>query len=174
MDSSPITGIHTWWDRPWLKEPHAILIDRLCQWVFPAPESAHGSLGSSALNATSGAASTEHYYQIVISGSRMLPRGDAEGVLKVVKQDLAEIFPESAVATMFRGKVVTDPNAVFSVSPGHEPSRLTANEFAEQGIWLAGDWTQTFWPATMEGALISGAKSAEELLTTFSRPTKLT
>lgn len=173
MDSSPITGIHTWWDRPWLKEPHAILIDRLCQWVFPAPESAHGSLGSSASNATSHAASTEHYYQIVISGSRMLPRGDAEGVLKMVKQDLAEIFPESAVATMFRGKVVTDPNAVFSVSPGHEQSRLTANEFADQGIWLAGDWTQTFWPATMEGALLSGAKSAEELLTTFSRPTKL-
>jgi squalene-associated FAD-dependent desaturase len=173
MDSSPITGIHTWWDRPWLQEPHAILIDRLCQWVFPAPESALRSHRSSETHATSDAAPTEHYYQIVISGSRMLPRGDAEGVLKIVKQDLAEIFPESAVATMFRGKVVTDPNAVFSVSPGHESSRLTANEFAEQGIWLAGDWTQTFWPATMEGALLSGAKSAEGILTTFSRPTKL-
>jgi uncharacterized protein with NAD-binding domain and iron-sulfur cluster len=141
---------------------------------MPCALRSHGSLGSSASNATSRTASTEHYYQIVISGSRMLPRGDAEAVLKMVKQDLAEIFPESAVATMFRGKVVTDPNAVFSVSPGHESSRLTANELANQGIWLAGDWTQTFWPATMEGALLSGAKSAEELLTTFSRPTKLT
>lgn len=175
MDSSPITGIHTWWDRPWLKEPHAILIDRLCQWVFPAPEgsdtSSSGTVPSS--SSAAGVAATGAYYQIVISGSRTLPRGDPETVLKWVKQDLAEIFPESAVATLFRGKVVTDPNAVFSVSPGHESSRLTANKFAEHGIWLAGDWTMTHWPATMEGALISGAKSAEGVLAGFGRASKL-
>jgi len=169
MDSSPITGIHTWWDRPWLQEPHAILIDRLCQWVFPAPELTNGGSESLASNGSPG----EHYYQIVISGSRKLPRGDSDAVLKMVKQDLAEIFPESAVATMFRGKVVTDPNAVFSVSPGHESSRLMANEFAGKGIWLAGDWTHTQWPATMEGALLSGAKSAEGVLENFGRATKL-
>ena len=166
--SSPITGIHTWWDRAWLTEPHAILINRFCQWVFPAPES-HRST-----NATDLPIRTKvHYYQVVISASRNLPTGDAESILKCVKQDLAEIFPESAVATMLRGRVVTDPNAVFSVSVGHDAGRLNANLLADKKIWLAGDWTATGWPATMEGALRSGALAAQDLLCAFGRDASL-
>ena len=172
MDSSPITGIHTWWDRPWLKEPHAILIDRLCQWVFPAPESAHGSLGSSAPNATSHAASTEHYYQIVISGSRDLPKGDPDAILRLVEADLREVFPElrDSGAIMTRGKVITDPQSVFSVDAGHQRARLGSGTFGNQGIFLAGDWTATGWPATMEGALRSGSLAASEVLSYLGRP----
>ncbi len=164
LQSSPITGIHTWWDRPWLREPHAILINRFCQWVFPAPQS-HGLIS----NLRTANQTKEHYYQIVISASSNLPTGDSESILKQVKQDLAEIFPESAVATLLRGRVVTDPNAVFSVSVGHESSRLANNVLANEGIWLAGDWTDTQWPATMEGALRSGAEAAQQILWAFSR-----
>ncbi len=166
--SSPITGIHTWWDRAWLTEPHAILINRLCQWVFPAPES-HRSTNSP----DQPIRTKEHYYQVVISASRDLPTGDAESILKIVKQDLAEIFPESAVATMLRGRVVTDPNAVFSVSVGHDAGRLDSNLLADKKIWLAGDWTATGWPATMEGALRSGALAAQNLLCAFGRDASL-
>lgn len=164
LQASPITGIHTWWDRPWLKQPHAIMIDRLCQWIFPAPRSEAES---------SNPHTAEHYYQIVISGSRDLPRGDSDAILKAVKQDLAEIFPESAVASMLRGKVVTDPKSVFSVSVGHESSRLACDALASERIWLAGDWTQTGWPATMEGSLRSGALAAQGVLAHFGRPAKL-
>ena len=164
LQASPITGIHTWWDRPWLKQPHAILIDRLCQWIFPAPRSEAESTNPH---------TAEHYYQIVISGSRDLPRGDSDAILKAVKQDLADIFPESAVATMLRGRVVTDPNSVFSVSVGHESSRLASDALASERIWLAGDWTQTGWPATMEGSLRSGAMAAQGVLAHFGRPAKL-
>ena len=164
LQASPITGIHTWWDRPWLKQPHAILIDRLCQWIFPAPRSEAESTNPH---------TAEHYYQIVISGSRDLPRGDSDAILKAVKQDLAEILPESAVATMLRGRVVTDPNSVFSVSVGHESSRLASDALASERIWLAGDWTQTGWPATMEGSLRSGAMAAQGVLAHFGRPAKL-
>ncbi len=168
LQSSPITGIHTWWDRPWLREPHAILINRLCQWVFPAPESHRKGISEGISNQT-----REHYYQIVISASRNLPNGNSDSILKLVKQDLAEIFPEAAVATMLRGRVVTDPNAVFSVSVGHESSRLNNNVCAEHRIWLAGDWTRTEWPATMEGALKSGVLAAQELLSCFGRSASL-
>ncbi len=166
LQSSPITGIHTWWDRPWLNSPHAILVDRLCQWIFPAPN------GDSIL-APRAIQNKEYYYQIIVSASLDLPRGDSESILKMVKRDLAEIFPESAVATMFRGKVVTDPNAVFSMAPGMDSSRLRTNACAEHRIWLAGDWTQSEWPATMEGALRSGARAAQELLCTFGRPVSI-
>lgn len=162
LKSSPITGIHTWWDRPWLTEPHAILINRFSQWVFPAPISTEASDVPQKPNQTK-----EYYYQVVVSGSRDLPQGDANQVLRMVKEDLAEIFPESAVATLLRGRVVTDPNAVFSVSVGHESSRLPCNQLASERIWLAGDWTDTQWPATMEGALKSGAIAAEQVLQAF-------
>ncbi|MEQ1824920.1 MAG: hydroxysqualene dehydroxylase HpnE [Pirellula sp.] len=162
LQSSPITGIHTWWDRPWLKQPHAILIDRVCQWVFPAP--------IPDFEGYEGAGAREHYYQIVISGSRDLPHGDSEAILKMVKQDLSEVFPEAAVATLMRGRVVTDPNAVFSVSPGHAAGRFPGDALAAEGIWLAGDWTETNWPATMEGALRSGLTAAEMVLQRFQRP----
>jgi len=166
LQSSPITGIHTWWDRPWLREPHAILINRFCQWVFPAPQS-HGLLANA--NADAAHQTKEHYYQIVISASSNLPIGDSELILKTVKQDLAEIFPESAVATLLRGRVVTDPNAVFSVAVGHETSRLASGVLENERIWLAGDWTATQWPATMEGALRSGAEAAQGVLCAFGR-----
>jgi squalene-associated FAD-dependent desaturase len=168
LQPSPITGIHTWWDRPWLKEPHAILIDRLSQWVFPAPQSS-GLAPDWATSDLVAAKSSEHYYQIVISASRNLPTGDSESILKMVKADLSEIFPEASVATMLRGRVVTDPNAVFSVSVGHESSRLKSDLLSTEKIWLAGDWTDTKWPATMEGSLRSGASASEDLLTAFSR-----
>jgi uncharacterized protein with NAD-binding domain and iron-sulfur cluster len=165
MQSSPITGIHTWWDRPWLSTPHAILIDRLCQWIFPAPESHAGVTSSQQPNGT--------YYQIVISASRDLPKGDPEQIAKMIKQDLAEVFPESAVATMLRCKVVTDPNAVFSISPEIANARLQTSYGAERGIYLAGDWTRTGWPATMEGALRSGALAAEQVLQSLAQPARI-
>jgi len=44
---------------------------------------------------------------------------------------------------------------------------------ASERIWLAGDWTQTGWPATMEGSLRSGAMAAQGVLAHFGRPAKL-
>jgi squalene-associated FAD-dependent desaturase len=153
LESAPITGVHTWWSKKWFNDPHAILIDRLCQWVFPGP-------GESDPNAC------EHYYQIVISGSRDLPKGDTEAVLRSVEADLREVFPElgNSGAKLLRGKVVTDPQSVFSVSRGHDESRLDTATFGAQGMFLAGDWTATGWPATMEGALRSGSLAANQVL----------
>ena len=168
LQSSPITGIHTWWDRPWLQEPHAILIDRLCQWVFPAP-----SLSREPNSEVNPGQTREYYYQVVISASRALPRGDSDTVLKSVKNDLAAVFPAAAIATLLRGKVVTDPDAVYSVSVGNEASRLASDTLSSDRIWLSGDWTETGWPATMEGALRSGAIAAEGVLQRFGRDVQL-
>lgn len=168
LQSSPITGIHTWWDRPWLKQPHAILINRLSQWVFPAPQASNVTNSERAATQTK-----EYYYQVVISASHDLPTGDSDAILKMVKQDLSEIFPEAAVATLLRGRIVTDPNSVFSVSVGHESGRLNSHLMSADRIWLAGDWTDTNWPATMEGALRSGTIATQGLLDAFGRNARL-
>ncbi len=141
LESSPITGIHTWWDRPWIDKPHAVIVGRLCQWVFPGP--------SEGVESNAG----EYYYQIVVSASRDLP--DANELAGQLVDDLVAVFPAVSHARLLRHRVVTDPKAVFSVGVGTQELRPEAKT-GVQGLWLAGDWTQTGWPATMEGAARSG------------------
>jgi uncharacterized protein with NAD-binding domain and iron-sulfur cluster len=74
---------------------------------------------------------------------------------------------------LLRGKVVTDPYSVFSVSAGQDASRPSPDALANQGILIAGDWTKTGWPATMEGALRSGSLAAEAALDYLGRPATL-
>jgi squalene-associated FAD-dependent desaturase len=154
IESAPITGVHTWWDTPWLDHPHAILVDRLCQWVFANPVSNESKLDA-------------HYYQIVISGSRDLPRGDHKAVIQAVKQDLRSIFPKLAHSKLLRSRIVTDPHSVFSITPESKALRPNVDALANQNIWLSGDWTNTGWPATMEGAIRSGFLAAESIAKHF-------
>ncbi len=162
ITESPISGIHTWWDRPWLDTPHAAIVGRLCQWVFPKHDC------QSTVKANDG----EYYYQIVVSASRQLPRGDSAELMRQVQQDLAFVFPKVRNATMLRMQVVTDPLAVFSV--GVKSSELRPKtEVAGSNVWLAGDWIQTGWPATMEGAILSGWTAAEKILASWGTPVRI-
>lgn len=153
LQSSPITGVHTWWDRAWLPRPHAAIVGRLCQWVFPKPHAT-----ADGQTATNGC-----YYQIVISASRTLPRGNPSAVGETIQADLAHVFPEIRAAKLLRCKTVSDPQAVFSISPQSIEYR-PPTEGLSSGMLLAGDWTATGWPATMEGAILSGFRAAETVL----------
>jgi squalene-associated FAD-dependent desaturase len=154
---SPISGVHTWWDRPWLKTPHAAIVGRLCQWVFPKVSPAGEG------REEGGSPNREHYYQIVISASRQLPRGDSDLAARQIQADLAAVFPAVAEAKLLRWQTVTDPNAVFSLTT--EAAGLRPDcRIGSTNLWLAGDWVQTGWPATMEGAILSGWQAAEEVI----------
>ncbi|MFN7875553.1 MAG: hydroxysqualene dehydroxylase HpnE [Pirellula sp.] len=161
MQSSPITGIHTWWDRPWLGEPHAIFVQGLSQWIFPGNHDQSGKGGSCA------------YYQIVVSASQELRGDDPDRILERVVEELRVAYPASTHSKLIRGRIVTDPQAVFSISPEAEPCRWRADQFGEHGLFVAGDWTKTEWPATMEGALRSGSKAAECVMASLGMPVGL-
>lgn len=150
LNPSPISGVHTWWDRAWLPTPHAVIVGRLCQWVF-----AHADPNSNATHS--------HYYQVVISASRGLPKGDSQAAIQLIESDLKAVFPEARAARLLRARVVTDPQAVFSVAPTTEALRPPSGSI-HSNICLAGDWTRTGWPATMESALLSGFAAADALL----------
>ncbi len=151
LTASPISGVHTWWDRPWLPTPHAVLVGHLCQWVFPHVQAE--------------ACQDEHYYQIVISASRMLPRGDQQEIARLIEEDLRSAFREVRDARLLRFRVVTDPQAVFSVQAGTARLRPQAG-LSHGNLCWAGDWTATGWPATMEGAIRSGLAAAQSVTTT--------
>jgi squalene-associated FAD-dependent desaturase len=144
ISSSPITGVHLWFDRALTALPHAVLVDRLSQWVFRRDMAG------------------QHYYQVVISASRDLSKLSHEEVVGMVVADLRAIFPPATDAQLLSSKVVTEREAVFSYRVGLDDLRPPQTT-AVPNLFLAGDWTQTGWPSTLESAVRSGDLAAEAL-----------
>jgi squalene-associated FAD-dependent desaturase len=157
LAGSPITAVHLWFDRDVVDLPHAVLVGRVSQWVFRADDAAGGAPG---------------YCQVVISASRGLFEGDRGRLLDAVVAELREVFPAARAAKLVDSRIVTDPTAVLSVRPGVESARPPAQTPIEN-LFLAGDWTATGWPSTMEGAVRSGRLAAEAVLAKVGRPRRL-
>jgi squalene-associated FAD-dependent desaturase len=161
-EAAPIAGAHLWFDRPITDLPHAVLVGRLSQWLF-RPDAL----------ARDGQAEVDgHYYQVVISGARELAELPREETIDRIVAELREAFPAARAARLLRWRLVVDPQAVFSPTPG-QAARRPSQETAVDNFFLAGDWTNTGWPATMEGAVRSGRHAAEALLASLGRPERL-
>jgi squalene-associated FAD-dependent desaturase len=153
IPAAPITGVHLWFDRPITALPHAALIGRRSQWIFRRPQESDSSH----------VAPARHYYQVVISASHELLARPAADVVAEVCQDLRSVFPAAASAQLLQHRVITHPAAIFSLQPGVDALR-PAQCSSIPRLFLAGDWTQTGWPATMEGAVRSGRQAVEQML----------
>jgi squalene-associated FAD-dependent desaturase len=147
LQTSPITSVHLWFDRPVTTLPHVVLIDCVGQWLFNRGEVAPG----------------EHYVQVVVSAARAFRGlGHAEVQQRII-EELAGLFPTEQTAKVLRARVVTEHTATFSAVPGVDQWR-PAQSSPISNLLLAGDWTATGWPATMEGAVRSGYLAAELIL----------
>ena len=162
LEASPITGVHLWFDRPVCPLDHAVTVGRTIQWVF----------NHSALQGREAPDGGGQYLQVVISASYDLLGMDKAAILDVVRTELGEIWPAAREAKLLRWWVVTEHGATFGVRPGVEAIRPPQRTLVE-GLFLAGDWTATGWPATMEGAVRSGYLAAEGILEDLGRPALL-
>jgi squalene-associated FAD-dependent desaturase len=159
MQSSPITGVHLWFDREVCPLEHAVLVGRTVQWVFN-----HSKLqGREAPNGGG------QYLQLVISASYDLVNKTKDEILAIALDELAALWPMAREATLTRWWVVTEHGATFAVRPGIDAIRPPQRTPIE-GLFLAGDWTATGWPATMEGAVRSGYLAAEGVLDDLGTP----
>jgi squalene-associated FAD-dependent desaturase len=147
LEMSPITSVHLWYDRSVIELPHVVLIDCVGQWVFNRGEAARG----------------EHYVQLVVSAARQLRELGHDEVQRRIVAELASLFPAAQTAKLLRARVVTEHTATFSAVPGVDRWR-PAQTSPLGNLLVAGDWTATGWPATMEGAVRSGYLAAEALL----------
>jgi zeta-carotene desaturase len=143
---SPITGIHLWFDRPVTDLPHATLLDRTIQWMFNKHEG--------------------RQIQLVVSASRSLNDMPRAEVIELALAELKEFFPRVQDAKLERAHVVKELRATFSAAPGLEGLR-PGSATAVENLFLAGDWTRSGWPATMEGAVRSGYLAAEAVTKFF-------
>ena len=152
--------------------PHVVLVDGVGQWIFNrgSPRAAHGVSGS------------EQYLQVVVSAARQFRTNGEPGcvsarsghaeVQRIIVEELSRLFPAAAGAKLLRARVVTEHAATFSAGPGvdrwrpHQASPIP-------NLFLAGDWTATGWPATMEGAVRSGYLAAEAILGHMGRKESL-
>jgi squalene-associated FAD-dependent desaturase len=171
MRASPITGVHLWFDRPVCPYDHVMTPGRLIQWVFN--HTAIQDRAAPGAVAANGAPSLEQgqYLQVVISASYDLLALDKLAIRDAVLADLAEIWPSSRAATLLRWWVVTEHGATFAVRPGVEALRPPQRTHVD-GLFLAGDWTDTGWPATMEGAVRSGYLAAQGIMSELDQPTR--
>ncbi|MHB1673281.1 MAG: hydroxysqualene dehydroxylase HpnE [Acidobacteriaceae bacterium] len=158
---SPITGIHLWFDRSITDLEHAVLLDTTIQWMYNKtrlqPQRRSDDAGS--------------YLELVVSASKLLVPMSRQEILDLALRELAEFFPVVREAKLLKAAVVKEVRATFSVTPGldaYRPGPATA----WPGIFLAGDWTATGWPSTMEGAVRSGYLAAEALTEADGNPQK--
>jgi squalene-associated FAD-dependent desaturase len=149
LEHSPITGVHLWFDREITTLPHATLLDRTMQWMF---------------NKNGG-----RYLQLVVSASRDLTHLSREEIIDMAIGDLRLYFPRVREANLVKAHVVKEQRATFSAAPEAEALR-PAPETPLRNVFLAGDWTRTGWPATMEGAVRSGYIAAERVATALGKP----
>jgi squalene-associated FAD-dependent desaturase len=148
LETSPITSVHVWYDRPVTELPHLVLVSCAGQWVFNRGKVAPG----------------EHYLQVVVSAARQFRGVGHDEVQRLILEELAKLFPAA--------RAVTEHAATFSAVPGVD--RWRPRQASPLGnLFVAGDWTATGWPATMEGAVRSGYLAAEALLDRLGRKERL-
>jgi len=153
LESSPIAGIHLWFDRQISDLDHAVLLDRTIQWMF------HKSRIQSAIRG-SAEARNGSYVELVVSAAKSLVNMSKSDIVDLAVRELGEFFPQVREAKLLKSTVIKEIHATFSPGPGVDqfrPNQATASS----RVFVAGDWTATGWPATMEGAVRSGYLAAE-------------
>jgi squalene-associated FAD-dependent desaturase len=176
FETSPITGIHLWFDRQISDLDHAVLLDRTIQWMFHKSRIQPMRSGQTEFPLLAKAARpfdsaqggrrapTEvgSYIELVVSSSKTLVDKSRGEIVDLALGELREFFPEARAANLVKSTVIKEVNATFSPRPGIDACRPVAAT-AWPRVFLAGDWTATGWPATMEGAVRSGYLAAEAL-----------
>jgi zeta-carotene desaturase len=159
FETSPITGIHLWFDRQITELEHAVLLDRTIQWMF------HKSKLLGARAAEQGGGS---YVELVVSSSKGLVEKPKNEIEEMALRELREFFPGAAEAKLLKSTVIKEVHATYSALPRSDDYR-PGTATAWPSVFLAGDWTATGWPATMEGAVRSGYQAAEALARSAGR-----
>jgi squalene-associated FAD-dependent desaturase len=158
---APITGVHFWFDREVMTEPFVTLLDTTTQWIF----------NKTALYGEKNGAEKEkgQYLQLVISASYDLLQKPRQEIMDLCLKEVQQALPLVREAKLVKATVIKEAAATFSPQPGVDRWRPT-QDTQIRGMFLAGDWTATGWPATMEGAVRSGYLAAEAVLRSAGTP----
>lgn len=155
IGTAPILNVHVVYDRTVLTKPFFAALGTPVQWVFDRT-GASGLRRGQYLAVSQSVAQDEIDLPVAALRKRYLP-------------ELERLLPRARGAEVKDFFVTRERTATFAPAPGVGRLRPGARTKAP-GLYLAGAWTATGWPATMESAVRSGVQAADAALTTLGRP----
>jgi zeta-carotene desaturase len=155
LSSTPILGAHLFFDIPVMEMSHVAFLDGPLQWLFKKDQTGRAVHG-------------------VISAARDWVNRTREEMAEIFATQIRLTMPDGQHAKLLRSIIVIEKRATFAPVPGVNDWRPTQAPGKEgiQNLFLAGDYTQTGWPATMEGSVRSGYLAADALLSRYGVTTK--
>ncbi|CAL9595430.1 Hydroxysqualene dehydroxylase [Streptomyces sp. enrichment culture] len=156
IGTAPILNVHVLYDRPVLRRPFFAALGSPVQWVFDRTEPAGLTGGGQYLAVSQSAAQAEIDAPVAELRARYVP-------------ELRRLLPPARHARVTDFFVTRERTATFAPAPGVAQLRPGARTRVP-GLYLAGAWTATGWPATMEGAVRSGFTAAAAALSALGRP----
>jgi len=158
LGASPIVNVHVVYDRAVTALPFAAAVDSPVQWVFDRTKPAGLSEGQ--------------YLAVSLSGAEDVVDEPVDRLRERFVPALAELFPAAGAASVRRFLVTRERTATFRQAPGTRSWRPSQETLVPR-LFLAGAWTATGWPATMEGAVRSGMAAARAALIALGRTERL-
>jgi squalene-associated FAD-dependent desaturase len=147
---SPIVNVHMWYDRSVTDMEFAAFLSTPLQWVFNKSR-LWGQEGDG------------QYLDVSLSGAREFMDMSTGEIVGLFGREVQSLFPLARTAQLRRALVVKQRDATFAARPG--VSRLRPRQRTPvSNLFLAGDWTDTGWPATMESAVRSGLLAARGVM----------
>lgn len=137
-DVSPIVSVYLWYSHQWMKDDLLAAIGTTIQWVFNKQQIAPGLVALT-----------------VSAGSEIVGRPQ-DAIIEQCHAELLELLPEARTATLLRGLVIKEKMATPLLTPSTQRPPSTQYVQEVSNVFLAGDWTSTGLPATIEGAARSG------------------
>jgi uncharacterized protein with NAD-binding domain and iron-sulfur cluster len=147
LGASPIVNLHVVYDRAVTELPFAAGHESPVQWVFDRTRGTGLEQGQ--------------YLAVSLSCAREYVGRKVEDLRAQFVPALEQLFPEAAAARVELFFATREQRATFRQGPGTAALRPSARTQIE-GLYLAGAWTDTGWPATMESAVRSGVAAARE------------
>jgi zeta-carotene desaturase len=154
--SSPIISIHLWFDRKVTDLDFAALLETRIQWFFNKTQLLK-------IDKDKDGQTSRQYLSLVISGAQEFVEMSKEELVAIAMEDLRCVLPDAKDANVVHSLVIKEKRATFLPKPGFETLRPDSRTEYEN-LFLAGDWTATGYPATIEGAVMSGRKAADLVL----------
>jgi squalene-associated FAD-dependent desaturase len=147
LGHSPIVNVHLRYDRPVLDMPVLAAVESPAQWIFERT-------AASGLDGPPG-----RYLAITVSAADALVDVPTRQLGELFETEVARLLPEARRASLEEFFVTREHRATFRHEPGRAALRPGPGT-AVPGVYLAGAWTDTGWPDTMESAVRSGILAA--------------